>query len=235
MKKRSRILVLIVICMLAVTACSKKSAIEFKKEYEDINGKTIRDDIKYRDLTISKDNPYVKVSIEDIKKKLEDKETFYLYVGDSLCPWCRSGIEKMIEVAKNEKIKTIYYVDFWDDDHNEILRDLYEVEEDKGKVTFKKTKDAKEGYEELLNRVSDFVQDYTIMKDGTEYNVGVKRIYGGDHFYFEKGECKRYVSLRSDKLRSANDELTDDVLKDQESKFTNFFAPKNVCTVDENC
>ena len=73
------------------------------------------------------------------------------------------------------------------------------------------------------------------MKDGTEYNVGVKRIYGGDHFYFEKGDCKRYVSLRSDKLRSANDELTDDVLKDQESKFTNFFAPKNVCTGDENC
>ena len=73
------------------------------------------------------------------------------------------------------------------------------------------------------------------MKDGMEYNVGIKRIYGGDHFYFENGECKRYVSLRSDKLLNANDELTEEVLNDQQNKFTNFFSPKNICTGEENC
>ena len=235
MKKRSIVLILLFICLLSVTGCNNKNSMEFKKEYEEVNGKTIRDDIKYRTLDISKDNPYVKVSIDEIENKINNKETFYLYVGDALCPWCRSGLEKMIEVAKNENIKTIYYVDFWDDNHNEILRDLYEVEEDHGNIRFKKTKDATHGYETLLNKVSDYVQDYTIMKDGKEYNVGIKRIYGGDHFYFENGECTKYVSLRSDKLSNANNELTDEVLKDQELKFTNFFAPKNVCTGIENC
>lgn len=227
--------IIIIICLLAVTGCDKQSSIDFKKEYEDLNGKTIRDDIKYRSLNISKDNPYVKVSIDEIEKKINNKETFYLYVGDSLCPWCRSGLEKMIEVAKKENIKTIYYVDFWDDSHNEILRDLYDVEIDNGNVDFVKIKEETHGYKTLLSKVSDYVQDYTIMKDGKEYNVGIKRIYGGDHFYFENGECQKYVSLRSDKLLNANDELTEEVLKDQEQKFTKFFAPKNVCTGNENC
>ncbi len=235
MKKRSILLILMIICLLTVTGCNKKSSMEFKREYEAVNGKTIRGDLKYRSLEIRKDNPYVKVSIDEIENKINNQETFYLYVGDSLCPWCRSGLEKMIEVAKKENIKTIYYVDFWDDNHNEILRDLYEIEEENETITFKKTKDATHGYEVLLDKVSDYAQDYTIMKDGKEYNVGEKRIYGGDHFFFENGKCQKYVSLRSDKLSNANDELTEEILEDQESKFTTFFAPKNVCTLNENC
>ena len=237
MKKRIIFIILMIIGLFVFTGCDNQNAIDFKKEYEDVNGKTLKDDIKYRSLEIDKDNPYVKVSIDDIATKLKNKETFYLYVGDSLCPWCRSGLEKMIEVAKKENIETIYYVDFWDDNHNEILRDLYEIEneDEEGNVTFKKTRDAEKGYDVLLDNVSDYVQDYTIMKDGKEYNVGVKRVYGGDHFYFENGKCQKYVSLRSDKLANANDELTKEVLKDQESKFTSFFTSKNVCTGNENC
>ena len=159
-----------------------------------------------------------------IESKINNKESFYLYVGDSLCPWCRSGLEKMIEVAKKEKVKKIYYVDFWDDDHNEILRDLYDVEEKDGVISVVKIKDGLSGYNTLLNAVSDFVQDYTLTKDGKEYETGVKRIYGGDHFYFDNGKCVRYVSLRSDKLSNANDELTDEVLEDQENKFTHFLT-----------
>ncbi len=166
---------------------------------------------------------------------INNKESFYLYVGDSLCPWCRSGLEKMIEVAKNNGIKKIYYIDFWDENHVEILRDLYEVNVENGKATFNKTQDAKPAYETLLNAVSDFVQDYTITKDGVEYNVGVKRVYGGDHFFFVNGICKEYVSLRSDKLAKANDTLTEEVLKDQETKFNAFFAASNTCTGEDNC
>lgn len=209
--------------IFVITGCSK-SSLDFKKEYESVNGKTLRGDIKYRSLNISKNNPYIKTTIEDIESKINNKESFYLYVGDSLCPWCRSGLEKMIEVAKKEKVKKIYYVDFWDDDHNEILRDLYDVEEKDGVISVVKIKDGLSGYNTLLNAVSDFVQDYTLTKDGKEYETGVKRIYGGDHFYFDNGKCVKYVSLRSDKLSNANDELTDEVLEDQENKFTHFLT-----------
>ncbi len=235
MKKNYLLVIVAIISLFVITGCGNKKALEFKKEYESVNGKIIRDDIKYRDLDISKDNPYIKTTIEEISKKINNKETFYLYVGDSLCPWCRSGLEKMIEVAKNQGIKEIYYIDFWDDQHNEILRDLYEVTVEKGKPTFNKTQDAVPGYDVLLNAVSSFVQDYTITKDGVEYNVGVKRVYGGDHFYFEEGVCKRYVSLRSDKLAKANDPLTAEVLSDQETKFISFFVANNVCTGEDNC
>ncbi len=223
MKKFISIIVFMLTVIFVITGCSK-SSLDFKKEYESVNGKTLRGDIKYRSLNISKNNPYIKTTIEDIESKINNNESFYLYVGDSLCPWCRSGLEKMIEVAKKEKVKKIYYVDFWDDDHNEILRDLYDVEEKDGVISVVKIKDGLSGYNTLLNAVSDFVQDYTLTKDGKEYETGVKRIYGGDHFYFDNGKCVKYVSLRSDKLSNANDELTDEVLEDQENKFTHFLT-----------
>ena len=212
----------------------KQSALYFKEEYESVNGKTMANGIEYRSLNIDKNNPYVKVSIDEIAKKIENGETFYLYVGDHLCPWCRSGLEKMIEVANREKIDTIYYVDFWDDDHNEILRDLYDVEIKGKKTTIVKTKEATEGYKVLYEAVKDFIQDYTFIKDGVEYNAGVKKVYGGDHFYFNKGVCEKYISLRVPLLEKANDELTEDILKEQDKTFTELFTASNVCE-DNNC
>ena len=238
MKKKIIFSILLCLLLVITVGCASKarqSAIDFKNEYEAINGKTLKGDIKYRDLTISDKNPYVKTTIADIAQKIQNKETFYLYVGDPLCPWCRSGLEKMIEVANKEKVTDIYYIDFWDDEHNEILRDLYEVQTVNKKDVVVKTKDAAEGYDVLIEAVKDFAQDYTLTKDGKTYEVGVKRTFGGDHFYFVNGECKKYVSLRSDKLAKATDELTEEVLKDQETNFTKFFEQLEVCTEESNC
>ena len=213
----------------------KQSALDFKEEYEKVNGTTMKGDIKYRTLNIDKNNPYVKVSIDEIANKIKNGETFYLYVGDHLCPWCRSGIEKMIEVANREKIDTIYYVDFWDDEHNEILRDLYDVEINGEEVNIVKTKEATEGYKVLYEAVKDFIQDYTITKDGVDYNAGVKKVYGGDHFYFNKGVCERYISLRVPSLAKATDELTKAILDEQDDLFTTLFVSPKVCSAETNC
>ena len=229
MKKKGILLLLILLIVVGLSACSfktpkRQAALDFKHEYEQNNNQVLKGDLKYRALNISEDNPYIKVDPSEIVRKIENNETFYLYVGDHLCPWCRSGLEKAIEVAMNKGIKDIYYIDFWDDNHNEILRDLYTVEVNKkGKPTFTKTKDATEAYTKILDAVKDYVQDYTIDKDGKTYNVGVKRIFGGDHFYFKDGKCTKYMSLRSDKLAGAFDELTKEVLDDQEKVFTEFF------------
>ena len=119
MKKKLLFIIVAILTLFTITACCNNPGKEFKKEYEAINGKTLKGDIKYRDLTIDENNPYEKVSIDKIAEMIKNKETFYLYVGDPLCPWCRSGLEKMIEVANKNKIEKIYYVDFWDDEHNE--------------------------------------------------------------------------------------------------------------------
>ena len=146
MKKKLLVVLTVLIGLTALTGCTlfkkehRQAALDFKKEYEQINDKVARGDLKYRSLNINEDNPYVKVDPSEIVKKIENKETFYLYVGDHLCPWCRSGLEKAIEVAMKEGIKDIYYIDFWDDNHTEILRDLYTVELDKkNKPVFKCT------------------------------------------------------------------------------------------------
>ena len=222
------------IFMLSGCTRARKSALEFKEEYESVNDRVMRDDIKYRTLNIKKDNPYVKVEAKDIVEKIQNGETFYLYVGDPLCPWCRSGLEKMIDVAISYGIKDIYYIDFWDDDHNETLRDIYEVQMDGKKAKIVKTQEAIAGYENILNAVKNFAQDYTITYEGKTYNVGEKRIYGGDHFYFEKGVCTKYVSLRSSKLEKSTDELTPDVINDQQKKFSEFFT-SSTCDDDHNC
>ena len=246
MDKKTKILVGVLLVLGAVASIinvvrltmldkPRQAALDFKEEYEAANGKVIKGDLKQRNLDIPEDNPYIKTNIKEIVDKINNKESFYLYVGDSLCPWCRSGLIKMIEVAKKEGIKDIYYIDFWDDNHKEILRDLYEVEVDGKKVKFNKTQDAVEGYDELVAATSEFLQDYTIDKDGKTYNVGVKRTYGGDHFKFENGKCTKYVSLRSDKLENALGELTEEVLKDQETKFTEFFKDSNACYGQSNC
>ena len=230
MKKKLLVVLTVLVGLTALTGCTlfkkehRQAALDFKKEYEQINDKVARGDLKYRSLNINEDNPYVKVDPSEIVKKIENKETFYLYVGDHLCPWCRSGLEKAVEVAMKEGIKDIYYIDFWDDNHTEILRDLYTVELDKkNKPKFTKTRDANPEYVKILDAVKDFAQDYTIDKDGNTYNVGVKRLFGGDHFYFKDGKCEKYMSLRSDKLAGSFDPLTEEVLKDQEEVFTKFF------------
>jgi hypothetical protein len=246
--KKKLLLVFAILCTLIIaTGCEKKekkednkpkeTAIAFKKEYEKVNGKTMKDDIKYRTLKIDEKNPYVKISIDEVAKKIKNGESFYLYVGDHLCPWCRSGIEKMIEVANREKIDTIYYVDFWDDDHNEILRELYDVEIKGKKTSFKITQEATEGYKVLYEAVKDMgLKDYTVTKDGKEYTVpNVKKVYGGDHFYFNKGVCKKFVTLRVPSLAKATDELTEEVLKEQDKVYTDLFTFSNACTGEGDC
>jgi len=230
MKKKLMVVAsLLMIVGLTLTGCTfkeqpREAALNFKTEYERLNGKEAREGLSWRSLNISETNPYIKTTPEDIANKIKNGETFYLYVGDDQCPWCRSGIEKMIEVAKKNNVKDIYYIDFWNDEHQEILRDLYEVEiGKKNKVTFNQTREASDAYKTLIDAVKDFAQDYTITKDGKTYNVGVKRVFGGDHFYFKDGKCEKYVSLRSDKLKGSFDELTEEVLKDQEDKFNKFF------------
>ena len=243
-KKKIIIAVVAVLVVAIVCACvflcggegkPREEALAFKEEYESINGKTARGDYVYRSLNIDEKNPYIKVTVDDIVQKINNKESFYLYVGDPLCPWCRSGLEKMIEVAIKEGIKDIYYIDFWDDDHNEILRDLYEVKEVDGELKLVQTQEATPGYKELLKAVDNYVQKYTIIKDGVEYDTEEKRIMGGDHFYFSKGECNKYVSLRSDVLSNAFDELTEEVLNDQKTKFTEFFTHGNACDGESDC
>ena len=233
MKKFLIILTSIVI-VFSLTGCEKKKdnkkALEFKKEYEKLNGKIARYGKPHRTLNIPEDNPYIKTTPAEIIKKIEKKETFYLYVGDSLCPWCRSVIEMSIKVAKDNDIKEVYYIDFWDDENNEILRDVYELVDDEIVKTVEETKE----YKKMLDMCNKSLglRNYTVQdKDGNEVEVNDKRFYGPSFFFIKEGKFTKYIDGRSSKQTSPLEELTDEILEDEEEIFNTFFI--DIC--DDAC
>lgn len=218
MKKK---ILLILLGILLLTACVKdnKKALEFKEEYESLNGVVNKNGKEHRAITIDEDNPYIKTTPEEIVKMINNKETFFLYVGDSLCPWCRSVLEKSIEVAKKYNVKKIYYIEIWDDEGNEILRDKYEL-----KPILTKTIEGTDSYKFLLEKFDSVLSEYTLTDtEGHKITTEEKRIYAPNYFYIKNGEVVKMVEGISEKQTDSREELTDEILKDEEEQFISLF------------
>lgn len=215
-------IILLLITLVLLTSCAKKEtdAIKFKEEYENKNSEEIIAGENYRKLDISKNNPFVYSSGDEIVNKIENKETFYVYIGSSKCPWCRSVIEKFIEIANLNNIDKVYYVDIWGDDHEEILRDKYTLDENN---KLKKTVEGTNSYYKLLNYLDEFLEEYTLTTaKGKTVKVGEKRIFAPTFVYIEEGTAKKLVTGISDKQTTYNAELTNEILDDEAKTFKEF-------------
>ena len=225
MKKIISIL-LVLISVFAVVGCEQKSkateaSLAFKEDYEKLNGKENKSGKVHRTVSIDEANPYVEVSADEIVKKIENKETFYVYFGSTLCPWCRSTIESAIKVAKEKNIETIYYVDVWDDEGNEILRDKLEVDK-KGKV--KVAKEGTESYYKLLDYFEEYLRNYDLTdSNGKAVESNEKRIYAPNYMYIENGNIKKLTNGKADSQKDAREELTEQLKNEQLAKFRDFF------------
>ena len=192
----------------------------FREAYESLNGTVNASGRPYRDVMIAEDHPFVKVSGDDIVKMIENRETFYVYIGDEMCPWCRSVIEETIEVAKEAGVETIYYVEIWNDAHEEILRDKYVIEDGKAVVEYSGTV----AYQKLLQYWDSVLRDYTLDDDGNTVEVGEKRIFAPNFFYVENGEVKRFTTATSSLQEDARQELSEEILADEEAMLKEFFG-----------
>ena len=218
--KKKLLSILLVGALLLSVGCTNKKAKEFKEEYEALNGVVNKSGKTHRSVDINEKNPFEKVSAREILDKIDKKETFYAYFGDKLCPWCRSVIEKAIEVANDKKIKKIYYVAIWDDEGNEILRDKYERKDGQSN----KVKDGTEEYYKLLEAFDNVLEEYSYThSDGRKDTFGEKRIYAPNFIYVENGKAIKMTEGISDKQSDAREELTEEILKDEEQLFTEFF------------
>lgn len=211
--------------ILGLSSCGNKAGVEntnrFKEEYESLNGVQNSSGKEHRTLSIDEENPFVYATPKEIIEKIEDKETFYVYFGSAYCPWCRSVIETSIEVAKEKGISTIYYVDIWDGDHKEILRDTYKLN-DKNKVEL--VSEGTEEYKTLLNYFDSVLGDYTLTDSkGKTIKVGEKRIFAPNFIYVEEGSAKRITEGTSEKQTQSRMELTDEILEDEKELFNTFF------------
>ncbi len=192
----------------------------FKTEYEALNGKTNKEGREHRTIEIPDDNPFVITTGEDIVKKVDDKETFYVYFGDPMCPWCRSVIEELCKVAKKEDIQTIYAVDIWDEEGNEIFRNKYELKDGELKETVKGT----DAYYTLVKDFDNVLKDYSVKdKNGTSYAVEQKRIFAPDLVAVKDGRAAAMAQGISEKQEDSRQELTDEIRQDEDNLFKEFF------------
>lgn len=214
--------ILILLILVIATGCTSESSIKFKEDYERLNGNKNKMGMEYRNIEISKKNVFKEVEAKEIVKKINNKETFYVYFGSELCPWCRSVIEMADSVSRNKKIDKIYYVDVWDDDGNEIFRDKYELKDNELVLTYKGVKE----YKKIIDSIdSELLRDYVITdSEGNSKEVGEKRIYAPNFIYFKKGKGVRLITGKSGKQTDSREKLTKEMLKDEKETFTKFFT-----------
>lgn len=207
-------------------------AIAFKEEYEKLNSETG----EYRNLSISENNPFVSVKLEDIVKLINDQETFIVYFGFNECPWCRSIIESAIESALAHKIEKIYYVNIKDE------RDIYELD---SKHKLIRTKEGSAAYYEVLTLLNDVLPDYSPLtykskKKTKTVKINEKRIYAPTFVMVKNGYAFLTEDGISTKQTDANMELTEEIKCEMLEKFNCFFDAYDisddfVCTLDSKC
>lgn len=231
-------IILCILIMILLVGCNttknkeKTDAQLFKEEYEKLNNQdTNYNDYKYRPLNIDENNPFIYKEPKDIIKMIDNKETFVVYFGFASCPWCRSVIPNLIEVAKNLQIKTIYYVDVKD------IRNVLEVDENGNIVT---KKEGKHEYNQLLEKLNPVLDDYIITdNNNNEVNTDTKRIYAPNIISILNGEPVKMTTGISDYQTDAFMELTDEIQNDSKSQIKCaiecIVEEKKVCTADKKC
>ena len=208
---------MIIVGVFSLGGCTKKDtnyAKLFKEDYESLNGEKNARGVEHRKVNINEKYPFIEVTAKDIVEKIDNKETFYVYFGSKLCPWCRSVIEKATEVANDYGIDKIYYVDAWDDEGNEILRDKYEVDDNGNtKLLIEGTNE----YFKLLESFKDLLPEYEIKGDE-------KRIFLPTFIYVKNGVALKMTDGISELQKDAREELTQEILKQEQEEFEDLFT-----------
>lgn len=221
MKRKIITLFLVISCIFLLGGCATKDAKRFKSEYEGLNNQTNSSGKEHRSVTIDEENPIVYISDEDVVKMMDNKETFYVYFGDKLCPWCRSVIEELINKAKEHNIVKLYYVPIWDENGSEVIRDKYKLNED-NKVEL--VSEGSKSYKTLLEKFDSVLDDYTLTDSkGNNILVGEKRIYAPNIFYIKDGNVVKLTSATSSLQTDSREELTDEIKNDMKSILDDFF------------
>lgn len=232
--KQQKILIVLIPILCALLAIfsylklvnTETDAIKFKKEYESLNGKS-------KDISISSNNPIKYSSYDEVLDVIENK-TGIIYLGFPECPWCRTAIPVLFDVAKDNDINTIYYLNILND------RDSYTIEDGELKYALddsgNEIKGTKE-YFKLLDALDEYLSDYVITFDGKDYEVGEKRIYAPTMIFVKDGEVLGIHVSTVESQESGNDKLTDEEYDELYSIYEDFILElsNDTCPLDSSC
>ena len=161
------ILIVAVVIVVLVVKDNKKPTytadeIKFKEEYEALNNEgNSYNDKKYLELNILEDNNVVYATEKEIVEILKNGDGV-IYFGFPNCPWCRAMISTLLEVAHENGIKNVYYLNVLE------IRDSYKVESKE----VLRTKEGTDSYYKILNELSDV---YKVASIETKDTSGISR------------------------------------------------------------
>ena len=215
--------------LFSLTGCEEvnKDAKKFKEDYEKINGEKNKSGKEYRTITVDEDNPFTYTTVDELNKKIENKESFIVYFGANWCPWCRAMLPTSIKKAKEYNIKTIYYIDVRPDNiiDNDI-RDIYSLDDNKEIYL---SHEGTEAYHKFTESLKDILKDYKsgdVDVAGTKFE-GAKRIGAPTFLLVKDGKGVARENGTSSLLTDPYMELTDEMIKDMEKLFDNFYSQYN--------
>lgn len=211
----------------------ESDAIKFKNEYESLNDiVSEKSGKKTRSIKISDNNPMIYKTADEIVEMIDSKETFVIYFGFPDCPWCRSVLPTLIDVATSLNIEKIYYVDVKD------IRDVKEIDENE---KIKTTKEGSEGYYKLLKKLDSVLSEYILRtSDGKTIDTKEKRIMAPNVIVIKDGKPKSLTTGVSKKQTDAYMELTDEMKEEMYNNFKTtlkeiFSSDGGTCELDQNC
>lgn len=236
MEKKNKIsLILLIILTISVVGfcvysiVTKKDlndndALKFRNEYMELNDKVNANGQVYPTVTISETNT-VKYASPKKAVELLKEGTGIIYFGFSTCPWCRSLIPSLIDIAE-KKNETIYYVDVYE------MRSTFKLEGSK----INKIKEGTKEYKELLKLLDSELEKFVLEDEsGNKYDTGEKRLYAPTVVAFNKGKITAFHEGTVDSQESGYTKLTQTEKAELESILTKLIDSKNkdVCQTDK--
>ena len=224
---------LAIISYLGVKNSEVSDALKFKKEYESLNGKVSYGENKHKDLNISKNNPIKYSNYDEIIDVIKNG-TGIIYLGFPECPWCRTAVPVLLDVAKDNKIDKIYYLNIKDE------RDSYVIEDGKLALALNDNGEeikGTEGYFKLLDALKDNLSDYIISYEDKTYEVGEKRIYAPSVIFVKDGKVLGIqvstVEGQTDPFKNLTEEQYEELYSIYEGYVNNIYS--STCDINSSC
>jgi len=199
---------------------------KFKEEYEALN-ETVIGEYVYRSLDISTDNPIIYKTGKEVLDVLKN-ESAIVYFGFAACPWCRSILPTLLEVAEDEEVETIYYVDI------QNIRDEYKFT---GSIIPEKTKEGTIAYQEIIEFFGKNLDKYYVSDEkGNRYDTGTTRLYAPTVISVKNGEIKKIQVNNVESYTNPFVEETKEQKEELKKIYQELFnsIEDGVCT-DEGC
>lgn len=197
---------------------TRKTAKDFKEEYEKLNHKKDKDGNSYLELSIDSDNIVQYATYDKIFSLLE-RGTGVIYFGTSKSNQSRALLPILFDASDEVGIDTIYYLDLSAD------QDQKELGEDGNVIT---KKEGTKNYQKLVEKLGSVLRSYDGLEDDS-----IKRIYFPMLIFVKDGEIIASHIGSPDSKNNASitiDEEEKQKLKEELMRYMN-----QIITCDDAC